>query len=237
MLDIGNVPQPASLLEKPPMESQAYSPTDFPVYQGQFGEFTITEGDRQGVKIYRAGLAIAALSFGIAVAIVLGLSPLSSTGLHGLTVLYGLFSLGLGISLWTIHIYMRPLHQALQAFWAIGSVSAAVLAIASPDPLALTVYDHPASLWGIGFTFAALTGIFFKEAFCFDRLETKLLTPLVPLLLLGHLFSVLPLGWAQALLGLWAVLFLIFAARKCVQPIPPDIGDKSVFDYLHQQKA
>jgi uncharacterized integral membrane protein len=217
------------------MESQAYSAPELPVYQGQFGEFTITEGDRQGVKIYRAGLTLAALSFALAVAMVLGMSSLSTTTLHGLTVLYILFSLGLGISLWTIHIYMRSLHQALQIFWAIGTVSAGVLAIAHPEPLALTVYNHPASLWGMGFTFAALAGIFFKEAFCFDRLETKLLTPLVPLVLLGHLFGVLPAAWGQALLGLWAVLFLVFVARKCVQPIPPDIGDKSVFDYLHQQ--
>lgn len=219
------------------MESQAYASPDLPVYQGQFGEFTITEGDRQGVKIYRAGLTLAAVSFALAVAIVGGMSPLSTTALHGLTVLYILFSVGLGISLWTIHIYLRPLHRALQVFWGIGLASAAVVAIAFPEPLALTVYTHPATLWGIGFTFAALTGIFFKEAFCFDRLETKLLTPLVPLVLLGHLFELLPVAWAQLLLGLWAILFLVFAARKCVQPIPPDIGDKSVFEYLHQQHA
>jgi uncharacterized integral membrane protein len=92
--------------------------------------------------------------------------------------------------------------------------------------------EQPQVLWGIGFTFAALTGIFFKEAFCFNRLETKLLTPLVPLLLLGHLFGWLPLGTEQLLLAAWAVLFVVFALRKAVQPIVPDIGDKSVFAYL-----
>jgi len=39
------------------------------------------------------------------------------------------------------------------------------------------------------------------------------------------------------LLGLWTVLFLVFAVRKAIQPIPPDIGDKSVFAYLKQQRA
>jgi uncharacterized integral membrane protein len=34
------------------------------VYQGQFGTFTITDRDRQGVIIYRSALAIAALCFG-----------------------------------------------------------------------------------------------------------------------------------------------------------------------------
>jgi Uncharacterized integral membrane protein (DUF2301) len=29
---------------------------------------------------------------------------------------------------------------------------------------------------------------------------------------------------------------LVFAARKVIQSIPPDIGDKSVFAYLKAQK-
>ena len=41
------------------------------VYQGQFGEFTITQSDRTGVIIYRAGLMVAALSFAIGTALVL----------------------------------------------------------------------------------------------------------------------------------------------------------------------
>ena len=32
------------------------SPDESEVYQGQFGEFTITQGDRTGVLIYRACL-------------------------------------------------------------------------------------------------------------------------------------------------------------------------------------
>ena len=31
------------------------------VYQGQFGEFTMTSGDRLGVIIYRSGLMVAAI--------------------------------------------------------------------------------------------------------------------------------------------------------------------------------
>jgi uncharacterized integral membrane protein len=125
----------------------------------------------------------------------------------------------------------------LQVFWAIGTVSSVIFAISSPQPLALFIYDHPLSLLGVGFIFAALTGIYFKEAFCFNRLETKLLTPLVPLLLLGHLFSILPLSIERGLLAVWAIFFLVFAIRKAIQVIPPDIGDKSVFIYLKQQKT
>jgi uncharacterized integral membrane protein len=47
----------------------------------------------------------------------------------------------------------------------------------------------------------------------------------------------MPLYGERALLALWAVLFLVFAGRKVVQEIPPDIGDKSVFDYLKKGKG
>jgi uncharacterized integral membrane protein len=89
----------------------------------------------------------------------------------------------------------------------------------------------------VGFTFAALTGIFFKEAFCFNRFETKILTLLVPGLLLGHLMQLLSPTTEAILLAVWAGLFLVFAVRKAIQNIPPDIGDKSVFAYLKSQQA
>jgi uncharacterized integral membrane protein len=202
-----------------------------PVYQGQFGEFTITDADRREVILYRAGLAIAGLSFAIGVGLILGIGndPLV---LQLLTPLFMLFSAGLGLSLWTIHIYFKVLHRVLQLFWMIGSISAVVFTIYSAEPLAVFVYQQPFSILGVGFVFAALTGIFFKEGFCFGRLETKLLTPLLPVLLLGHMFSFLPVSIEQAMLVAWAGLFLVFAFRKVIQAIPPDIGDKSVFEHL-----
>ncbi|MBD2047536.1 DUF2301 domain-containing membrane protein [Coleofasciculus sp. FACHB-64] len=207
--------------------------SDSTVYQGQFGEFTITESDRTGVIVYRSGLMVAALSFALGSFLVLK----TNMGLSLLTPLYGCFCLALGVSLFTIHIYLEPLHRLLQAFWAIGVLSATVLALQSSEPLALFVYNHPITLFGVGFTFAALTGIYFKEAFCFNRLETKVLTPLLPMLLLGHLTGVLPVSVERGLLAVWAILFVIFALRKVVQEIPPDIGDKSVFVYLKQQHS
>ena len=205
------------------------------VYQGQFGEFTIDQSDRQGVIIYRAGLVVAALSFAIGSTIVLWQGDRPAV-LQALSPLYTLFCVGLGVSLLSIHIYMVVLHRALQAFWVVGAIAAAVVAHFYAEPFALSLYQHPATILGVGFTFAALTGLFFKEAACFNRLETKILTPLVPLLLLGHLLGFLPTVGEKILLALWTVLFVIFALRKAIQPIPPDIGDKSVFAYLKNQK-
>ncbi len=215
------------------MESQS---DQLVVYQGQFGEFTITQDDRREVIIYRSGLCLAALSVAIATILVLIMVE-QPWGLKLLTPLFALFSVGLGISLATIHIYLRPLHRLLQVFWLIGTISALIIAWQSSDPLGLFVYDHPLSLFGVGFTFAALTGIYFKEAFCFNRLETKFLTLVVPSLLLGHLTGILPVIVEQVLLAIWGILFLIFGLRKAIQAIPPDIGDKSVFTYLEQQRS
>jgi len=218
------------------MSAQTFSQPTEPVYQGQFGEFTITPSDRRGVIIYRTGLMVAALCFAIGSGLVLW-QPDNAVVLRALTPLYTGFAAALAVSLLTIHIYMLPLHRALQAFWAIGALSALAVAHFSSEPFALTVYSQPLTILGIGFSFAALTGIFFKEAFCFNRLETKLLTPIVPLLLLGHLLGILPVTVERGLLAAWAVLFMVFALRKVFQEIPADIGDKSVFEYLHQQRS
>ena len=203
-------------------------------YKGQFGDFTITKSDRLEVIIYRGGLVVAAASFAIASNL---LFAWGEAALPWVTPLFALFSLGLGVSLLKIHIYMKPLHRTLQAFWTIGTVSTIAIALQANEPLALYIYNHPLTLLGTGFTFAALTGIYFKEAFCFNRMETKVLTPIVPLLLLGHMTGLIPLATEQILLAVWTIGFTIFAARKMVQEIDPDIGDKSVFAYLKQQSA
>ena len=210
------------------------------VYQGQFGTFTVTDRDRQSVVIYRSGLMVAALSFGVGTIAALWQlvqpNSVSSNVSDLITFLYITFSIGLGIALATIHIYMAVLHRALQAFWAIGSVSAISCSVYYHQPIGSIVYNHPITILGVGFTFAALTGIFFKEAFCFNRFETKILTFLVPVLLLGHLINLLPQTVEASLLAIWAGLFLVFAIRKAIQAIPPDLGDKSVFEYLKNQK-
>jgi uncharacterized integral membrane protein len=205
------------------------------VYQGQFGEFKITKDDRIGVVVYRSALAIASLCFSLGTILVL-LQPNNPEILNWLTWLYIGFSVGLGVALWTIHIYLELLHRVLQIFWAIGAIASVGVALYFPEPLVIAIYDHQIALIGVGFSFAALTGIFFKETFCFNRFETKFLVPLLPLLILGHLVNILPLAIERELLAAWAVLFVIFAIRKVTQEIPPDIGDKSVFVYLKAQK-
>ncbi|NJM97623.1 MAG: DUF2301 domain-containing membrane protein [Phormidesmis sp. RL_2_1] len=203
------------------------------VYEGQFGSFSIDAHDRQEVVLYRAGLGVAAASFAIA-ALCIWLTPELAPVVA--TVCYGTMWLALGLSFFKIHIYLRALHRTLQIFWAIGGLASLAIALIYPGPLALTAYEQPLTILGIGFTFASLTGLFVKEAFCFNRFEAKLLVVLVPGLLLGHMAGVLSAVAERNILAVWAVLFAIFALRKVIQPIPPDIGDKSVFDYLAKQR-
>lgn len=211
-------------------------PPDSVIYQGQFGPYTITDQDRLGVKLYRGGLTAAALALALGITLGLGF-PENPALVQAISLCYTAFWLGLGLSLATVHIYLVPLHRLLQGFWLVGGLASLALAHGIDGPLAETVVTYPQTLWGIGFTFAALTGLYIKEAFCFNRLETKLLTPLVPLLLLGHLFGLLPVTLERGLLILWALLFAIFALRKLTQPLVPDIGDKSVFEYLKTQQT
>ncbi len=197
------------------------------------GNLPLIKAIAQGVIIYPAGLVVAALTFAIGSALALFNPDPDAMGV--ITPLYTCFSLALGVSLLTIHIYMIQLHRALQVFWLIGSIASLIIGHFDSRPFAITVYDQPLTLFGVGFTFVALTGIFFKEGFCFNRLETKILTPIVPILLLGHLTGILPIQAEQVLLGIWAIFFLVFAFRKVIQEIPQDIGDKSVFAHLHKQ--
>ena len=206
------------------------------IYQGQFGEFTITKDDRNGVILYRVSLLIAAVCGGVGT-LATFLPHTVPFGL--LSALYAAFSIALGVALAMIHIYVKVLHKALQVFWAIGTLTAVILATIAfhnHQSLALYVAQNPTSLLGIGFTFVALNGIFFKEAFCFNRLETKFLVAIVPSLLIGHLLGIVPIEIEKFLLSAWAVLFTVFALRKCVQNIPDDIGDKSVFEYLAREE-
>lgn len=218
------------------MKNHDKFPAEPEVYQGQFGEFTITPSDRLEVKIYRSGLIVAAICFAISTTLVLWPNPTEDFA-NLLTPLYACFCLSLGVSLVMIHIYLAILHRLLQLFWLIGTGAAVWISFTKSTPLAIAVYQDPMALFAIGPTFAALTGIYFKEAFCFNRLETKILTPLVPILILGHLLGWLSPYSEKLMLVIWAILFLVFAIRKVFQNIPDDIGDKSVFAYLKNKSS
>lgn len=93
------------------------------------------------------------------------------------------------------------------------------------------VVDHPAAGWLVGPLFAAVTGLAFKEGLCYGKWEAALIFLLVPILILGHIAGLLPDEAQHTMVGAFAILFTIFAARKYTQPIKDDIGDKTIFEF------
>ena len=201
-------------------------------YEGVYGTYTVTAAHRREVLAYRLSLLLLALTQA---------ALLIQWRQFGPALTWPwllLMALGLGGALRWVHIYLRPLHRALQLFWLIGCLGLAVLAWrVGPGQILPTLVAQPLWIWAIGPFFAALAGLGFKEFFCFQRPEAIGLTLLLPLLLLGWLSQLLPAGAAMALLAVEAVLLLILVLRKFPMPEEADLGDLSVFQHLDSQAA
>lgn len=202
-----------------------------PVFEGVYGPFRITDQDRREVLGYRLALLTAAIAQAALLAQWHWIGP------EGLWPWLLPLAAGLGLALRWIHIYLRPLHRALQLFWLLGCLGFGALAWASgPGAMATSVAANGRWIWAVGPFFAALAGIGFKEFFCFRRLEAIGVTLLLPLALLGHLSGLLPAAACGSLLALEAVLLLVLTLRKFPMEAAADVGDKSVFAYLEGQR-
>jgi uncharacterized integral membrane protein len=201
------------------------------VHQGMFGEFTITERDQREVLTYR--LALSAVALG-------ELALLVQWYRWGPALAWPwllLMAAGLGLALLRIHIYLRPLHLALKAFWLLGCLGGLLLAFrVGPDQMLPVLARQPLWILAVGPFFAALAGVGFKEFFCFQRPEAIGVTLLLPLALLGRLAGVLGPELTMALLALQAGLLLLLCLRKFPMPTAADVGDKSVFEHLERQR-
>jgi uncharacterized integral membrane protein len=200
-------------------------------FEGVYGPYSITADDEREVLGYRLALLTAAIA---QAGLLLQWQQLGGGWLW--PWLLPLLA-GTGLALRWIHIYLRPLHRALQLLWLLGCLGFAGLALrAGPGGMAAAVAADGRWIWAIGPLFAALAGIGFKEFFCFRRPEAIGVTLLLPLALLGHLSGLLPATASAALLGLEAALLLVLCLRKFPMPAAADVGDKSVFAYLEAQR-
>ncbi|QNI86143.1 hypothetical protein SynPROS71_02378 [Synechococcus sp. PROS-7-1] len=200
-------------------------------FEGVYGSFAITEQDRREVHRYRIALLVSGLALSA------GLLQWWQLGseLAWLWVLP--LASALGLALRWIHIYLRPLHQALKLFWLLGCLGWCVLlALNGPAAALTTLQRQPLWILAIGPLFAAMAGIGFKEFFCFRRPEAIGLTLLLPIALLGRLINLLPADVCLALLTTAALLLVMMAIRKFGMDPAADIGDKSVFAYLEAQR-
>ncbi|MCP9850866.1 DUF2301 domain-containing membrane protein [Cyanobium sp. Morenito 9A2] len=202
-----------------------------PVFEGAYGTFTITDQDRREVLSYRLALLT------VAVAESALLLQWTTRGPQGLWPWLLLMVAGLGLALRWIHIYLKPLHRTLQLFWLLGSIGGLVLAWRhGADGVLGALAADGRWIWAVGPFFAALAGVGFKEFFCFRRPEAIGVTLLLPLALLGRLTGLLGDQATVSLLALQAALLLLLTLRKFPMEAAADVGDKSVFAYLEQQR-
>jgi uncharacterized integral membrane protein len=122
-------------------------------------------------------------------------------------------------------------------FWVIGCVGLGI--VAYHFGLTNVIYglqENPKWVFLVGPIFVSLTGVGFKEFFCFRRIEAIGITIFIPIAFLGHLTELTNEKFTFALLVLSALLLLILGIRKFDLPAEADIGDKSVFDFLESQR-
>lgn len=203
-----------------------------PRFEGVYGEYTITDDDRREVKFYRIALLISGLSFSA------GLAQWWQLGATWAWLWVIPLAGGVGLALNWIHIYLRPLHKALQIFWLLGCGGWGLLLwVAGTDQALVLLNSSPVWLLAVGPLFAALAGIGFKEFFCFQRPEAIGLTLLLPMALLGRLVGLISGSVCFGLLAAAALMLVVLALRKFGIDAAADVGDKSVFAYLDAQST
>ena len=199
--------------------------------QGVYGDFIVPSNDKKEVLFYRISILLCGLFFSI------GIAQWFTNGSHQIWIWLLGMSISMGLSLKWIHIYLRPLHQTLTIFWVIGCIGLAVLAY--HFGLTNIIYglkENPKSILLIGPLFAALTGIGFKEFFCFRRIEAIGITVFIPIALIGYLIELANERFTFTMLLVSSLLLLIMGIRKFNLPAEADIGDKSVFNFLENQR-
>ncbi len=198
--------------------------------QGAYGPYLITASDELEVQRYRFSLLVCGISYflGLIHWILLG-SSLAWIWLIPM-------SISLGLALKWIHIYLIPLHKTLQLLWAIGCLGCGIMALnLGPQEILSSLHNEPKWIFIIGPLFASMTGVGFKEFFCFGRTEAIGVTLLVPIALLGHLTKFLGNSIVLTLLTFSSILLIVLALRKFGMDPAADVGDKSIFTYLSEQ--
>jgi len=211
-------------------EENSYFKSSNPI-KGVYGDFIVTPKDKKEVLLYRFSILSCGLFFS------LGLVQWFTSGSSQVWIYFAGLGISLGLGLKWIHIYLRPLHQALIFFWAIGCIGLGI--VASHFGLTNFIFglkENPKWVFLVGPLFASLTGIGFKEFFCFRRIEAIGITIFIPIAFIGHLTELSNEKFTFTLLGLSSFLLLVLGIRKFDLPPEADIGDKSVFNFLESQR-
>ena len=199
--------------------------------KGAYGDFIVTSNDKKEVLFYRLSILSCGLFF------LIGIAQWFFSGSNLVWIWLLCMTISIGLSLKWIHIYLRPLHQTLTILWVLGCIGLIILSYHfGIKNLMYGFRENPKSILLIGPLFASLTGIGFKEFFCFRRLEAIGITIFIPISLTGYLTELANESFTFTTLVVSSLLLLLMGIRKFNLPAEADIGDKSVFDYLESQR-
>ncbi len=213
--------------KKEQIESQTETNDLEQEFEGVYGKYKITIEDKLEVKRYRLAVVVCAASF------TSGLLQWLIFGPNKAWIWLIPMSISLGLALQWIHIYIRFIHQTLKAFWGIGSIAILILIFqGDPNELFSNFSLNKLNVLVMGPFFAALTGLGFKEFFCFRKPEAIGVTILLPISLLGYALGILNPTFSMTLISISSILLLTLGVRKFGMDPASDIGDKSVFEYL-----
>tara|TARA_X000000368_G_scaffold199738_1_gene157749 strand:- start:2442 stop:3431 length:990 start_codon:yes stop_codon:yes gene_type:complete len=237
----------ATTAEEEEEEAETTTKTTPLVYDGHYGQWSVSRADEVEVWSYRIALSLSCCgALGVAAGCVFGKDGAINPS-------YFVGASGLGVALVLVHMYVTPIKRAMQAMYAVGLVGSVGIAATQSGGesgganVLEFVRDHPSAMWLVGPMFASFTGLAFKEGACYGKPEAFALFLLTPIMCLGHLTG-LASGEAETfLVASWMFGFCVFAGRKYTQEVKDDIGDKSVFifrslktdeerrDYLEKQ--
>ena len=108
-------------IKKTQKNSSKVLPLETKTYQGIYGAYTITQEDQSEVKRYRMSLRVCGISFSTCLFQWIYLGP------NQAFLWLAPIAISIGLALQWIHIYLRPLHNALKIFWVLGCLGGFLL--------------------------------------------------------------------------------------------------------------
>tara|TARA_Y100001968_G_C19338664_1_gene708258 strand:- start:248 stop:925 length:678 start_codon:yes stop_codon:yes gene_type:complete len=201
------------------------------VFNGLYGSFYITDNDKTEVRKYRLSI------FSCGLSLTIGLGHWFILGSSWAWIWLLIFTLSLGLALNWIHIYILSIHNSLKILWFIGFLGLCLMSfLVGIDEVLPTLKAEPKWLFLIGPLFASLTGLGFKEFFCFRRLEALGITIILPVALIFHMSQLINYKLISILIGFSALLLVLLGVRKFGNDPALDVGDKSIFKHLKEQR-
>ncbi|MBI4823711.1 MAG: hypothetical protein HY805_05720 [Nitrospirae bacterium] len=194
---------------------------------GEFCQYQpLTRWEKVTVVLYRAGIAMSCL-IAIGVSFML-LKPSYFKSPLLPIIMLGLLYMSTGMSVLSIHLYVRKYKETLKILYSISALSGAVLFILSKGDVLWLLATPYGPLFLIPLS-CCLGFITAKEAFCFKLYEGYILALIMPFYLI--MLSLRGLRGIVPFYGFLAIAFLLllFTLRKVFMPLHCDIGDKTAY--------